>query len=565
MANNDRFDIRESINGDAIIGFTSAKDIKNISYADSSTVGNWLQDGENTTAKHLGLINLFSATHNVRLPFMTDLFKNSQVYELEEGQSLTYDLPVKRSNKCVTAIDTSNLHEAPGIDGGVFEIVLDTQFTKGDVLTFDPQYGEQVIVDDNFDVEREGENYRHYVRLVTNDKREWFPKDKLKAGIEYVKIGHNLAEFGTDYSSINLMQPAMGSITNEFILGNMRGVETFYTRKASKMSAPGLSALADAQMDKAKEHLSMLGGKSKEMFFIANKTANGKIDKSTIKVGATLEYLALMELAQMEAHQLYFQKAATIETANGVMRLNEGVWHQIRRGKLIQYGRPMGITKQHIQEAVAYMFRGRNDIPPHQRKVKFKAGWFAYLNMMEIFREEVQQQLSGLSFVLGTDRTLPQSPLQGDLSALTMKPIVFRTVNIPGVGLVEVEHDPALDYQPYADRFSSGFYGDGMAHTSYSLVIWDATNPEYSNASIDSKVKGGKVMENGNNKANVYYIKPEGSHIEYGYEQGRMANGAKVSDVQSSLKQMGRTFWAHSQSAALVLDTTRYIVIELKR
>ena len=199
MAENNRFDVRDSINGDAIIGFTSAKEIKNISWADSSTVASWLQDPEKSTDKHLGLIDLFQSTHNVRLPFMTDLFRNSQVIELDEGQRLTYDLPVKRTVKCVTAVDTSGEKEYPGIDGGVFSIVLDTKYTKGDVLTYDPQYGEQVVVDDQFDVEREGENYRHYVRLVSNDKRKWFKKEKLKAGIGYIKIGHGLAEFGTDY------------------------------------------------------------------------------------------------------------------------------------------------------------------------------------------------------------------------------------------------------------------------------------------------------------------------------------------------------------------------------
>ena len=564
MAENNNFDIRDSINGDAIIGFTSAKDIKNIGFADAATVGSWFQDGENSTAKHLGMIDLFSATHNVRLPFMTDLFKGSQVMECEDGQSITYDLPVKRSIRCVTAVDTSGDREKPGIDGGVFTIILDTEHTKGDVLSYDPMYGAQVIVDDNYDVERQGENYVHYVRLVTNDKRDYFPKDKLKAGIEYVKVGHNLAEFGTDYSKINLMNAPAGSITNEFILGNNRGVETFYTKKANGMSAPKLAEIGMTEMEDIKNKMDMFGGKSKEMFFIANKTKSGKIDKSSVKVGATLEYLALMELAKIECHQLYFQKAATIPTANGVMRLNEGAWHQIRRGKLIQYSKPGGITKQQIMEAVAYMFKGRTDIPPHMRKVKFKAGWYAYLNMMEIFREEISQQYAGLAPFLGTDRGLPTSPLQGNLDALTMKPVIFKAVSMPGIGTVEVEHDPSLDYQPYADRFSSGYFGDGLAHTAYSLVIFDATDSQYSNADVSSKVKGGTVIKGGNNKANVYYVKPEGAHVTYGYEQGRMANGSRVSDIQSSLPQMGRTFWANSQSAALILDTTRYIVIELK-
>ena len=563
MAENNRFDITNSINGDAVIGFSSQKEFKNVSWADASTVSTWLQDGDDSTSKHLGLIDLWGATHNVRLPFMSDLFKKAQVLEVEEGQRITYDLPVKRSNRCVTASDTSNEKEFPGIDGGVFQIVLDRGFSKGDVLTYDPMYGEQVVVDDQFDILREGENFRHFVRLVENDKRKWFPKDKLKAGLEYHKIGHGMGEFGTDYSQINLGNAASGTITNEFILGDPRGVETFYTRKANNMKATGLTSITDSHMEECEKHMDMLG-KGKDMFFMA-KMKGGQVDKSSVKVGATLEYFVLMELAKLEAYQLFFQKAALLPTANGNIRLNEGVWHQIRRGKLIQYARPGGITKQHIQEAVSYMFKSRGDLPTHKRQVKFKCGWFAYQNMLEIFREEIQQQIANLAPFMGTDKFLPKSPLSGQLDNLSMEAVMFTDVYLSGIGKVKIEHEPSLDYQPFTDRFSTGFFGDGMARTAHSMVIWDASDSEYSNADVSSKVKGAKVIKGGQNKANIYYVKPEGSHVTYGYEQGRMAGiDNSVSYVQSSLKQMGRTFWAHSQSGALVLDTTRYIVIELR-
>ena len=94
------------------------------------------------------------------------------------------------------------------------------------------------------------------------------------------------------------------------------------------------------------------------------------------------------------------------------------------------------------------------------------------------------------------------------------------------------------------------------------MVIWDCTNPEYSN--VTSKVKNANLIEGGSNTANIYYVKPEGNHITYGYEQGRMANDGQFENVMSSLKYMGRTFWATSRSGALVLDTTRYVVIELQ-
>jgi hypothetical protein len=556
-----RFDIRETINGDAVIGFTSAKELKTQGWVDAAKVSAYLMDDEGQShRKHLGMINLFKTTHQVDIPFMKDLFADSAVLEVAEGESITYDLPVTRVEVlCYTAQDTSNKYDYPGIDGGVFELVLSQEFTKGDILSYDPQYGEQVMVSSDHEVERVGENFLHYVVYMTNDNRKWFPKDKLVAGIKWMKIGHALAEYDTAFSGINMIKNPSGSITNEFVLGSPRGVETFMTAKAAKSKSPGLNQFTSDMMDSVQQKLDYLGGKSREMFFIANKTGNN-LDANSMMIGTTLEYLALMELAMMECYSLLFAKAATIPTSNGIKRVNEGVWHQIRRGKLIKYSKPGSITVDHIHEAASYIYKN-STIPVRERTIKFKAGWYAYQNVMQIFREEAVQQLNGLpAGMIGTDAQI-KPVFKGNLDELEMQAVVINSVLIPGIGRVIVEHDPSLDYQPLADRFSAGMYGEGKSHTSHSMVIWDASNPEYSN--VNSKVKNAALVEGGSMKSNIYYIKPEGAHVVYGYEQGRMADGSQTTNVMSSLKYMGRTFWATSQSGALVLDTTRYVVIEL--
>jgi len=171
IVSNNKFDVWQTINGDSVVGFTSQKEMKTTGWLDSARVATYLMDENGSHRKHLGLINLFQTTHNVSIPFMRDLFAKSSVLEVAEGQSITYDLPVSRKeNSCYTAEDTSDLQAYPGIDGAVFEIVLSQEFTKGDILTYDPLYGEQVIVSEEHDVLQEGENFRHYVNFMTNDK-----------------------------------------------------------------------------------------------------------------------------------------------------------------------------------------------------------------------------------------------------------------------------------------------------------------------------------------------------------------------------------------------------------
>ena len=138
---------------------------------------------------------------------------------------------------------------------------------------------------------------------------------------------------------------------------------------------------------------------------------------------------------------------------------------------------------------------------------------------------------------------------------------MFTKVNIPDLGIIEIEHDPSLDYRPLADRRSTGFVGDGYDRTSYSMVIWDATDSQYSNAFTN--MPSGVKLVGGNSKANIYYVKPENGSMRWGYSEGRYSQD-KAAGIFSSHKKMGREFWAHSASAGWVRDISKYIVIELQ-
>lgn len=556
----------KTINGDTVIGFTNTKKVKDLGWMDMASLSSWYYDDPNKN--HLGLVELFSSMADYRMPVYKNFFKTGAVLEVNGANGkFTYDLPVVKPTGIYTSGDTSDYSDTPGIDGTVFPIKLDQPFTNGDVLTYDAQYGEQVVVSEDHPVEQEGDSWVHWVKYVTNDAFGYFPADKLKTGIQYFKVGHVLGEYSEQFSNIQTPDN-MGTITNEFVLGNHRGVETFYTQYADMKKMNGAVLSSQRFWDYFTKEQEKLGtdnmGRPLDMFFVAKLNNKGKIDKRTVRVGASLEYLVLLELMKIESHQLLFQKGGFINDINGTKRLNEGIWHQVRRGRIIKYPKPGGITRGHIKEAAAYLFRNRKDLMPHERKIKFKCGYMAYINMLNIFREEVLVQLEGLAPFLGTDRVLPSSPIKGkDLTSLALEPVMFQTVNIPEIGIVTIEHDPSLDYQPLTDRYEQGFYGEGYAWTSYSMVIWDAADAEYSNA-LTGLPSGTKLVDGGTNKANIYYVKPEGESMWWGYQNGRYSPD-NASGIASAMKRMGREFWAHSMSAAWVRDISRYICIEMKR
>jgi len=552
------------INGDRVVSFTDSKKIKMSSYADLPSLFTWYQ--EDPMGRQLGLLDLFSNTMEIRVPLYTEIFRNRQILEVNGvNGKVTYDLPVTKKHGVYTAEDTSDYSDVPGIDGSVFPIILDTIYTKGDVLTYSKQYGMQVVVSEDYEVENVGENFKHWVFLAELDGSKWFPADKLKPGIQYFKVGHVMGENSTDYSGIEAINQ-VGTITNEFILGNHRGVETAWTMYADKKSFGALEKkAADLFQGALNEQVGRVSG---DMFVYGNIAEGGtptvpNIRRAGATVGSTLEFLALAEYMRIEANQLLFQRAAVITENNGTKRMNEGLWHQWRRGRLIKYSKPNGITENHIREAASYIFQSRNDLQFYDRRLKFKCGRAAYENMLVIFEKYVIAGLTGMSLALGADRVLPRSPISGDkLTDLRLSPVVFTQVPIPGIGIVEIEHDATLDYMEGSDRFSKGFNDFGYSDTTYSMVIYDATDAQYSNAR--QNLPQGTTLIEGGRKGSVYYVKPEGDNMYWGYENGRYA-GAKASDIVSSLKTMSRSFWVHGMSAFINTDPSRTIIIELKK
>ena len=554
-----------SINGDLVIGYTNGRKLKDMGWQDLSTLSSWYQEDPNKN--HLGLITLYDQMGQRPLPMYKNFFKEKAVLEVNGvNGSFTYELAVSKSKKGVyTTDDTSTYSDAPGIDGTLFPINLDQPFRNGDILTYDAIHGAQAIVSEDRHVTKEGDTWVHWCTLVDNDAAAWFPVDKLKAGIEYFKIGHALGEYSTQFSGIT-NPDTPDTIKCEFVLGNHRGVETMYTMYADKKNFSGAVASSKEFIGKWMSEAEKIGvdenGKPLDMFYVG-RLQNGGLNMRTVRIGAVLERLSILELMRLEAYQLLFQKGALINDINGTKRLNEGIWHQLRRGRIIKYSRPGSITVNHLKMGMMYLYRFKSDVPVDERRVKFKAGRMAYENIMALIQQQAVSQLNGMGGFLGGDRVLPTSPVSGPLNSLRVSPIKFTEAMFPGVGYIEVEHDPTLDYQPLADRGSKGFFGEeGLPDSSYSAVIWDATDVDYADTS--KLVKGASVVEGGNSKANIYYVKPEGEGFYMGYSEGRWSPN-KATDIASSLKHMAREFWVHSISAGWVKDPSRFIMIELQR
>ena len=347
-------------NGDLVIGMTNKKTVQSMGgYFDTTTLSSFYE--QDPDKYNLGLIKLWGQQAKTSYPIYQALMEKKAMLEVNGADgSFTYEIAIKDSGKCMTIRDYSTTFPNAGLDGSNFRIPLNKRYAPGVILAVDLYNAEhQIIVTDEEPIRQIPGGWDMPVKLTDADRNSSYDTSLLVSGIQYFQVGHSIfGEMGTNYENIDLIDTPT-TMKCMFQLGNMSGAESYITGRAG-MKFSG----ADASM-KAKDYINELEADSNdygEFSFITEATnvtkgENGvKFKTGSLHLGHTVQMLLHKKHQKSVATQLLFQKAGTIQGTNGVTKLNEGIFHQIRRGKLIQYGRPMGITRAHIMEAVQYIF-----------------------------------------------------------------------------------------------------------------------------------------------------------------------------------------------------------------
>lgn len=547
-----------SRNGDQIVGFVSAKEVKlRGGFQDWASLHEWYQ--EDPLKNHMKMRTFFGEQGQVRYQyaFTDELLKNKQILEVNgwEGE-FTYDQPIESFNEMITVADTSS-QKLAGMSDTTFKLVLNEELAPNTTLTADGFDGLELYVSDSEPVRAKGDGYEHTVGINTNDPDIYYDSALLTKGVRYTVTGHGIGEFGTDFAKLSAIKGS-NYMTCRFQLGSPRGVEAFVTGKADSKNLGGGVAQSKEFFDK----LQSGGGNVGDLILNFDVDPKTGMRKGNGRIGAAMEYLVMVQLDKITANSHLFQRAGRISSNGGAIRYNEGAWHQMRRGYVDKYGRKGGITREHLRNLSDYVFRANTDLPTTQRHLKVKAGSGAFENLLEIFDDEFRSQLQLNSAVLGADRVIPKSPVSGDLFNLKVELLRVTEIFIKGVGNLKIEEDTSLNKMGLSDRRLSGSHQNNYDHTAWSVIVWDATSPEYSNNTM--MPKGTTLVENGKPDANIYMVKPEGEYVYWGSSNGRY-NIRKAQDVVSSFKEIGQEFWAFNNSAIFIPDVSRFAMLELDK
>lgn len=517
--------------------------------------------GDDIRSTHMGVLSAWNQWSLISTPLlsMTELQKNT-IYTNGDDGELTFNMPYQLEGPTVKEDLTSDI-PYPGRDGQEFEILigdggLEPCFQAGTRITADFRDGQNLyIVSVGSGL---GQGFKYRVKLVTNDKAEWFNKKYLNPGTQFFRISGTAGEFTEDFAGID---NSFGMMKLKHQLGGRRGVEYSITGNAQRLKLQFKGSNAE-KFDWVNSQSFM--SPNDPSFYMVIGEGNGKMGTDGmqgIKPGTEtwLTYADAMIMKQLmldEERDLMWARGGVIQGArNKSQVIGEGLYNQMKKGNWVKLPR---YSREGLMNVFGQVFRNRPDIPDYKRKFKLQGGRGAVMELQRIFNEEMNRTANQAGAVMDAQRL---GIISGDPMSLK---VGYRLgeVYIPGMGWLTIEHNPAFDSQ-FSRTEDEPFIG-GFPKHSYTSAIFDVTDSNYTNAAeVTSQVEWAKGVDTG---ANIYLVRNAampGTKVTYiAGRTSPYAPSAGRGNVAST-RFDGSTTIMENQSNIFLKDPTRSILLEL--
>ncbi len=477
-----------------------------------------------------------------------------------------YKQAIETDNCFRTVEDTSDQSADGyiGASGTTFRVVLNRKVSPNQVITTDKAYSDAyLIVAESPEPVYVGNGYEHYVSLMgsVEDKNKVYMANLLEADVVYqVASGSYITEL-SEKLGVTHYGATTSYLEGEFKLGSGQGMEGYVTGKADSYNTnPGFTTV-DSQ--KAINDLVKASVYDTNMALILASIPGGKDIKC---VGEIMEIMTINGFNKNFNSSMMFMPAAKISTSKGVIEVNEGLWQQMRRGKIFTYAKKENFTETDLQAVRNYVYK-YNTSRPETTFLHIEAGSQLADNLERLINNAGLSQINNAASLLGASAVLPgKSFVSGTWDALVINPVKIVQAMLPGIGMLSVKRDTTLDkINEDRDIRYVGSNPHGYDDTTYSGYIWDVEDQEFSN---NAKLPEGTTSITGNKVANknVYLIRPDRNPIVFGNRTGRYSYKSKQgSQIQATSNLMGEGFFIYGFGAMWMPDPRKFVLIEVKR
>lgn len=537
-------------------------------FTDTNALLNMLSEDIRTT--HMGVLSAWNQWSLISTPIlsMTEL-KNNTIYLNGNDGELTFNMPYQLDGVTIKEELSTDIAK-PGMDGQVFEICLgdgniEPTYQVGTRIAPDFRDGQNLIIV-GVNSEPLGQGFIYKVKLVTNDRNEYYDKRYLKAGTQYYRISGTVNEYDERFAGID---NSFGMMKLKHQLGGGRGVEYTITGDAYRLNLKinqnqGNVSGLDYVMNKANALTP-----NDNNLYMAIGEGNGQLGTDgmqgfkpgTITWMNMVDAMLLKQITLDEERDLMWASGGVVTMGrNKSVVVGEGLYKQMKRGNWVKLPR---YSKPALMNAFGQVFRNRPDIPDYLRRFKLQGGAGAVMELQRIFQEELNTTANQSGAVLqAADLGIVKKV--GEINGVTQLTSGFRmqSVFISGLGHLEIEHNPAFDSQ-YSRTEDEPYIG-GFPRHSYTSCIFDLTDSNSTNAAqVTGQVEFAKGVDSG---ANVYLVRNAampGNKVTY--INGRTSKfpvSAGSGQVASS-RFDGYTTMIENRSNVWLKDPTKSILFEL--
>lgn len=371
-----------------------------------------------------------------------------------------------------------------GRGGASFPFVTDEQFAPGDVVKIRSlRQGRSVRIstdpDHRIEGFSEGDGWIHQAYLVTTDKDDYLTHDWLTPGTAVYKSDNPGGEHTVHGTSISSKRN--GILQQSYKIGNAerriihtvtsRGDQMGYnidTRKAGNVF-PGLF---NYQNMSAQDQQAIVN------YYNYDPASGANIKNSTNWVPAIVEMMYREKSIMKERYLTWGEGDTFIAKGDQKITVGDGWYQQIKkRGWFGEYDDTTKILDR-MKDMMDTLFY-RSQLQPKDRRIKFTMGMGAMVAAQQAFKEQAFGR-NMFMFVQDGRNPILNGQWTGDLQNLKYKELRVISVEFPEYGVIEIEHNPALDVLDGEEEMT--LHRGRYANSSYMMWVEDVTADEFSNA-----------------------------------------------------------------------------------
>lgn len=425
------------------------------------------------------LLNATELTNNViRVPH----------FGAELDYLIPYQLPPFRIR--ANTVDATVTRIGEGLSK--FPFVSDEQFSPGDIIAIRSlRNGRQIRIssdtEDKIEPFSEGDGYEHQAYLVTEDINDYLTRDWLTPGTALYKLDNPGGEHTIHGTSVSakrngILQQSFKTANSERRIIHTvtsRGDQAGYNITSAKAGNvfPGLF---NYQNMSAQEQMNIVNYYNYDPAYKGGVKPN-----STAWVPSIIEMMYREKAVLKDRYLTWGQGTSFIGKGDQKITVGDGWYQQVKsRGWYREYDDTTKILDV-MKDMMDQLFY-RSTKLPKDRRIKFTMGMGAMVAAQQAFKDQAFGR-NMFMFVQDGRNPILNGQWTGDLQNLKYKELRVISVEFPEYGVIEIEHNPSLDYLDGDEEeiLHRGRY----ANSSYMMWVEDVTADEFSNA----LPKGAKV------------------------------------------------------------------------